>query len=63
MGWLGWTYEETMRTDINGIEIALEGRAELLKMIFGSSKKEKPAGSIVERFKAFVARHNRAMRK
>lgn len=60
MGWLGWTWEVAARTDVNVIELALEGRTGLLEMIFGSWT-PKAGGSPMtpERFRSFAERHNR----
>lgn len=40
MGWLGWTEEVTLRTTVPSIELALEGRAEMLNKIFGKGEPE-----------------------
>lgn len=38
MGWLGWTEAQTLDTTIPAILTAHEGRLDMLKAIFGSSK-------------------------
>ncbi len=42
MGWLGWTEETVLQTTIPSIELALEGRAEMLNRIFGAGEPEQP---------------------
>lgn len=63
MGWLGWSEDQLMRADVNSIELALEGRTELLQAIFGKAddpppKGKEPKASLAQRFKAGVRRHN-----
>ncbi len=41
MGWLGWTEEETLATDVNAIELAVIGRMNMLKMCYGITEKPK----------------------
>jgi hypothetical protein len=38
-GWLGWGYDQTLDTPIQGIEIAHKGRLAMLRAIFGSAEK------------------------
>lgn len=38
MGWIGWTEEQTLATDIRSIVLAYEGRLEMLRHIFGSGE-------------------------
>lgn len=33
MGWLGWTEQETLDTDIGSIEIAYKARVEMLNLV------------------------------
>jgi hypothetical protein len=35
MGWLGWTYDQTLDTPMPAIEAAYKGRIAMLKAIFG----------------------------
>lgn len=35
MGWLGWTEEQTLQTTIPALELAYQGRCEMLAAIFG----------------------------
>lgn len=58
MGWLGWTERATLSADVNSIVLAREGRMELLKMIFGSEKKESEGD-----FRDFAERHNARLTK
>ena len=66
MGWLGWTLEVSLATDVNAVVIALDSRSELIGMIFGDGKKRgkkgKKKGNIAQRFKLFVEQHNRGKR-
>lgn len=45
MGWLGWTEEQTLQTTIPAIELAHEGRCDMLRAIFGGNEPAKPAVS------------------
>lgn len=42
MGWLGWTEEQTLQTTVPSIEIALAGRCDMLRQIFGGSDEPAP---------------------
>lgn len=42
MGWLGWTEEETLNTTLSAIELAYEGKVDMLKLCFGAPEEEKP---------------------
>ncbi len=44
-GWLGWTEQQTLDTSIPAIELAYDGRIEMLKMCFGSGEDAKPKPS------------------
>ncbi len=35
MGWVGWTEEQTLATDMQSIEIAYRGRHEMLQALAG----------------------------
>lgn len=37
MGWLGWTEEQALSTDVNAICVAMQGRVAMLRAIFGGS--------------------------
>lgn len=69
MGWLGWTPEVALATDVAMIEAALESRSDLLTMIFGNGKKPPPKGKrgkggvTANQFKAFAKRTNGARKK
>lgn len=69
MGWLGWTPEVALAADVNAIIMALEGRKELLSMIFGSGKPDaqqstqKPRGATVDQYKSMTAGHNARWRR
>ena len=63
MGCLHWTFEELRHTDVNAIELALEGHRELVQSIFGGKEEEaeeqrKPRPMTAERFKSLARRHN-----
>lgn len=62
MGWLGWDWELAAATDVNAVKLAVEGRNNLLGMIFGDGKSrwsgERPRVT-PERFRTFAAAHNR----
>ncbi len=49
MGWLGWTEEVTLRTTVPSIELALEGRAEMINKIYGGGKPEQEQPKISAR--------------
>lgn len=51
MGWLGWTEEQALQTDVNSIMVAMEGR---LEMLYPQGEKR----SIESDFKDFVKQHN-----
>lgn len=38
MGWMGWTEEQTLRTTIPALELAFEGRCDMLAAIFGGAE-------------------------
>lgn len=42
MGWMGWTEAQTLSTTIPAIELAYQGRFELLKSIFGGKGADEP---------------------
>jgi hypothetical protein len=60
MGYLGWTPDVCLASDVNVLTLALEGRGEMLAAIFGGKE---PAKSGKKRstadFKAAFAAHNR----
>lgn len=66
-GWLGMSHEEAMRTNVNNIAIALEGRMEMLKSIFGSGSKdaddENATPMTPDNFRAMTQRHNARMKQ
>lgn len=57
MGWLGWSEREAMEADVNSVLMALDRRAELLKMIFGGKDADEGEGQdlTVNRVKSFAA--------
>lgn len=67
MGWLGWTADEALSTDIALVEIALSAKSDLLMMIHGTGKKQtdgKKRGKVTpDGFKAFAKRTNGARKK
>lgn len=60
MGWLGWTPAETLAANVNDVQIAIEGRTEFLRLLFGSDKKAnaKPRKVTAEEFRVMARRHN-----
>lgn len=40
LGWLGWTEEQALASDVNAIVVAYGGRTDMLRWIFGSSEDE-----------------------
>lgn len=65
MGWLGWTPDVALATEVGLIEMALSSRADLLIMVFGGGKKDeakKNGKMTADDFKAFAARHNRKVK-
>lgn len=67
MGWLGWTPDVALQTDVNVLILALDGKTDMLEMIYGSGKKERgrkgKKGVTPDRFKAFRDRVNGRARK
>lgn len=61
MGWLGWTEREAMRADVNAIEIAMEGKIDMLVSIHGKSKPKKLP--VVKRWRDFAETHNAIVAK
>lgn len=56
MGWLGWTERDALRTDVNSILVAMEGKLEMLYPAIKekASKKRNFNGA----FKDFIKTHN-----
>jgi hypothetical protein len=42
MGWMGWSEEQALRSDVNAIQVAYEGRCDMLKAIFGGEDDDEP---------------------
>ena len=65
MGWLGWEPDTALRTDVNLVELAIDGRNELLRLIFGSGEPGEPAPKggklIAPRFKRLAETHNQRL--
>lgn len=61
MGWIGWDWEQIRGRDVNVLLLALEGREELLRAIFGSGDASGAAKRPMtpESWRAFVRTHNR----
>lgn len=53
LGWMGHTWDKAKRMDVNEIEIAIEGRQDMLKAIFAPNpkKKDKPRPLTKERMR------------
>ena len=62
MGWLGWSEGTALRTDVNSIVLAREGRVAMISAIFAPSPPDEPA-PIGERFKDFAKTHNEVVSK
>lgn len=64
MGWLGWTPEAALAADVNLILLALEGREDMLKAIFGdaSEGKGKKGPVTANRWRHFAAGINERFR-
>jgi hypothetical protein len=59
MGWLGWSFEQAWFTDINAILIAMEGRMDMLRAIFGGKKNDKPdRRDFASKFRNYAKVHN-----
>lgn len=59
MGWLHWTPEVVLKTDVNLIRIAIDGHVEMLGMIFGTTEKSAPKGRMTpDSWRDMVQRHN-----
>lgn len=54
MGWLGWTEEQALKTDVNSIMIAMEGK---LEMLYPEVRKKK-ALTATDKFKSFAKSNN-----
>ncbi len=54
MGWLGWTDEQSLKTDVNSIMIAMEGK---LEMLYPEIRQQKALSASVK-FKSFVKSNN-----
>lgn len=61
MGWLGWTEEQALKTDVNCILIAMEGKLEMLYPQIVAEKEKR--GTMSARFKTFVSEHNTQIKK
>lgn len=46
MGWLGWTEEQALSSDVNAIEVGMRGKVAMLQAIFGSGKDDPAAVDI-----------------
>jgi len=65
LGWLGWTERQALAADINSIQLAIEGKVEMLKLIHFPGKGQKPKeskASFADRFKEFTKTHNAIMK-
>lgn len=54
MGWLGWTEQQALGTDVNSIMIAMEGKLEMLYPEIRGRK----AVTATAKFKSFVKSNN-----
>ena len=54
MGWLGWTDKQSLKTDVNSIMIAMEGK---LEMLYPEIRKQKVL-SASAKFKSFIKSNN-----
>jgi hypothetical protein len=46
MGWIGWTEEQTLATDMQSIEAAYRGRHEMLQSLAGKEIAQAKIGSV-----------------
>jgi len=60
MGWLGWTEAQALDTDVNSIQIAMEGKEEMLypELRGRGRKRVKGPSSLSSRFKSLFKEHN-----
>lgn len=59
MGWLGWTEQEALSADVNSIEIAMEGRVE---MMYPKARAKPSKATVADKWKAIAKRHNAVFR-
>lgn len=68
MGWLGWTYDQTLNTPIWAIEMAFKSKIDMLRAIHGGAEEntDKPEGmvpatknNVVAMFRAMKSKGNR----
>lgn len=62
MGWLGWSEREAMEADVNAIEIAMEGKMEMIKFAFFGKNPFEKKPSVDARWRDFAKTHNAFMR-
>jgi hypothetical protein len=56
MGWLGWTEQQAMQTDVNSIELAMEGKIEMINPELAQENRSR--GLAGSKFRAFARDHN-----
>ncbi|RVD66407.1 hypothetical protein [Mesorhizobium sp. M7A.F.Ca.ET.027.03.2.1] len=42
IGWLGWSEEQALASDVNAIMVGYEGRCDMLRSIFGGGEERPP---------------------
>lgn len=59
-GWIGWSEEQALKTDVNYIMFAYKGRMSMLKAIFGSSNEQEEERKPPDKNQilSFVKTHN-----
>jgi hypothetical protein len=55
MGWLGWPPDIAMEADVNCIDIAMEGKIEMMNPEYAQRNKK---GVAAGKFRAFARDHN-----
>lgn len=42
LGWLGWSVEQALSSDVNAIAVGMSGRVAMFRAIFGTAEKPEP---------------------
>ena len=45
MGWLGWSEEQTLSSDVNAILVGMRGKVQMLRAVFGGAE-QKPVAEL-----------------
>ena len=57
-GWLGWTEEQALDSDVIAIQLAMEGRIDMIQAAFFPGQNKKPKVDIATKWKMFAHDHN-----